>query len=231
MEDPWGKIDDLLHNDEYRARLISLFSFQSGQKIKVLSIATSIIACGGLEYDRLKESEQSIEGDAKDPTGTAGPFKVGGKVYRVKHSTLKGKYKSNIVFMMSYRRIRYERRLPNAPTAGWFWQKAYGQRQKSIDEQARSFQAAGQAGIDGEKDVFWIDTHETQKGDVPAWIGDESVSSFAMVETGRRLSEEPTALFENASLVDTTAGAEEEESGREQLPDGFFSSDDEELNT
>ncbi|KAF2107281.1 hypothetical protein BDV96DRAFT_589455 [Lophiotrema nucula] len=213
IEDPWGKIDGLLVNPDYRARVIQLFGFQKPGKKNILYVATNLVACGGLSYDRIKEAEQELHGDGKDPSGTV-PAKIGGKVHRIKNSTLKGTYKSDVVIMMSYRRIRYEHVLPTT-TGGWLLSIWKGHRQNSIDEQARAFDRE-----DGSKDVFWIDDHEAKKGDVPAWIGDESPAVSVMEQS---LWEEPKAILEDVSFPDegdATAGAEE--SAVERLPEGFF---------
>lgn len=161
MEDPKGKINDLLHNDDYRSRVIDLFEQQTNPtKPKILYVATGLIACGGLSLVHVKglDSEFKIKGG--DPTDTI-DLKLEARAYKIKKSTLKGTYKSDVVMCMSYRRVRYERVGTDPPG---IWQSIFAKKQQPHDKLAIKF-----ARDDGAKDVFWIDKYDAE-GQIAAWM-------------------------------------------------------------
>jgi hypothetical protein len=220
MEDPWSKVNGLLHKPEYRSRLIALFEEQLHEK-KLLYIATNIIACGKLGIDKIKKDEQELEADAlKDPTNTV-PVKVGGKLHHIKRTTLKGTYESDVVLCMSYCPIRYMRvtkeQKDGASPGGWLggFFRSKDEKPKFRGAKAIRFNRA-----DGGEDVFYFKDQEVE-GNAPAWMSVDA-ETLDVEEAG---ASESVAIFEDARLVDTTAGAEQSESEID-LPSDFFSPPD-----
>ncbi|KAF2741044.1 hypothetical protein EJ04DRAFT_112750 [Polyplosphaeria fusca] len=204
MESPRGKINALLHDREYRSRLINLFEQQDESKKRVLWVATNLITCGGVSYDVIKKAETEASGGIQDPTKTV-PVKIGGKWHSVNDKTLKGTYSEDIVLFMSYRRVRYVCVKPENPGRfQWLFSgNGNGQKHPEVDAKAIDFDRPG-----GIKDVFWIEDDDAE-GDVPAFFSPEHAN-------------EDSAVFEDGDAI---AGAEdsEEEEEEGQYPDGFFS--------
>lgn len=221
MEDRRGKIDALLHNKEYREKLIDLFDRQKNHKI--LFIATDLIACGGLSYNRIKEVEQALEGDVKDPTNTV-PIKIGGQIHRVKHSTLKGTYETDVVLCMSYRRVKYEW-FPD-DNRGYLGKLFYKDpKQNQYDKFAIVFDGkkGENEGVKGQH-VFWVEPFETE-GQAPAWMGatNSSDESLDVTETANQVR--GLAIFDDARNNDVSSGAEQSE--EDYYPADFFNKSDE----
>ncbi|TAQ89957.1 hypothetical protein B7494_g1692 [Chlorociboria aeruginascens] len=151
MENPESKIQNLLENVEYRKRVVNLFEQQKdSKKPKILYVATTLIACGQLSFNRVKEDDQRLEEMISDPTKTV-PAKIGAKTYRVKHNTLQGTYQSDVVLCMGYHSLKYEREKTDAPSFLAHLVPFRGNQKLLHSNLAHRFTRP-----DGDNDVFWI---------------------------------------------------------------------------
>jgi hypothetical protein len=217
MEDPWTKIYQLLHNVEYRKRVIDLFN-KSHKEKKILYVATSLIACGGVSHDRVKADEQELSSSLKDGTDTV-PVRIQGEIRHIKRDTLKGTYDTDIVLCLSYRRIRYV--VEQEEHVGSRWWGTRGRKQK-LETRAIRFERE-----DGARDVFYIDDYEAE-GDAVPWMGAATPSENRKAELSSEewdsqgSDDTKSTIFENAVLVDDL----ETERSEEDFPEDFFEPDE-----
>ncbi|KAF2809079.1 uncharacterized protein BDZ99DRAFT_44992 [Mytilinidion resinicola] len=230
MEDPENAIEDLLPNIEYRLRLIDLLDHLpelARGKPKILYIATNLIACSGLSLARVEELDVQLKVEGGDPTDTVN-LKLGTSVYKVKNSTLKGKYQSDVVMCMSYRKVAYMRlKEGDSPySSPWwqFWAKRYDAK---VLDLAHRYEDE-----DGTKHYFWIDHHDAE-GQVPAFMGSNgnqttedmgtSASELKQNATencdGKQGMQQETGIFEDATIYKGPGDFSHNDFG---LPRGFF---------
>jgi hypothetical protein len=194
-EDPWGMIRDLLHKTEYRERFINLCSKQSSSR-KTLYVATGLIACEGVSYQRMLSDEKELGLAAGDPTHAV-PVNIGGKLHYLKRSTVKGGYQSPIVLCMSYRKVEYQCIDNDSKPGLWGLLKGKSHAPDSSDGATWKFDREG-----GMQDVFWVPDHD-QKGEIPAFMGPEDLLEDEQIGRSK------TAILEDADFSDAVAGAED----------------------
>jgi hypothetical protein len=200
MLSPRGKILQLLGKPKYRERIISLFEHQKhmGRK-QTLYVATRLIACGQLSLGWIEKNELTAEAALKDPSDTV-PVKVQGKEYRMKHSTFRGNYESDVILCLGYHGVRYERVL-------------------KTDLHHRKFDTLAQPLMRDDEfaDVFWIDDLPTE-GDTVPFMGETEEERLARELIKTKQSAGGTVL-ESDEIVIKEADEEEMTSS---YPPGFF---------
>lgn len=208
MESPEARIDDLLHDDRYRKRLINIFGRQNKRsEPKVLFIATHVVTCCSLSKVSLKKEEEEMKASGTDPSNTV-PITINGTLHHIKSSTLQGTYKSNVILAMGYLQITYHLENETEEKAtGLLSTRLLSRAPKLPKKNAHRFPRNDKSGI---CDVFWI-ADEDANGNVPAFFGDQS----PVKEKG---------MFEDTTLVIGDEAAVEE-SPHDRFPPGFFGKD------